>query len=250
MKRKIYGDTFYKKRDENTRYSATQILAFLFQFYKFRSAVDIGCGVGTWLSVFSEVTGSNDVYGLDGNYINSEYLQIDHSAFHPANLEKRITLPKKFDLAITLEVAEHLSPDRTISFVEDLVKMSDVILFSAAPPFQGGINHVNEQPVTYWINIFKEYGYLAYDIIRPAFWENEQVLPHYKQNSLVFINKDSDLNEDFGQISSEYIWNIIHPQLYAAKVNALREQYDRLTQRFPVNIYLTIKSFINSILSL
>lgn len=60
-----------------------------------------------------------------------------------------MTFNRRFDLAMTIEVAEHLTPVRADSFVEDLTRLSDVVLFSAAIPAQGGINHVNEQWQSY-----------------------------------------------------------------------------------------------------
>lgn len=48
--------------------------------------------------------------------------------------------------------------------------MSDVIMFSAAYTKQGGNNHINEQPHTYWAKKFISHDFVPYDIFRPVFW--------------------------------------------------------------------------------
>ena len=75
----------------------------------------------------------------------------------------------KYDLAISLEVAEHLSPSRSCGFIDDLTNLSDVVLFSAAIPMQGGTNHINEQPISYWANLFLERGFVPISCIRPKY---------------------------------------------------------------------------------
>jgi hypothetical protein len=60
-------------------------------------------------------------------------------------------------------------------------------LFSAAVPGQTGDGHVNEQWPDYWIDKFKQQGYSFADIIRPAVWENEDVLWWYAQNTFLFF---------------------------------------------------------------
>ena len=89
------------------------------------------------------------------------------------DLENNIQIESKFDLAITLEVAEHLSEIRADSFIDDLCALSDLILFSAAIPDQGGRHHINEQWQSYWEpKRFKQRGYHVYDIVRWKIWSS------------------------------------------------------------------------------
>ncbi len=92
-------------------------------------------------------------------------------------------------LAITLEVAEHLSESREEGFVNDLCNLADIVLFSAAIPHQGGDNHVNVQWQSYWSNLFSKNHYVVRDIIRPVTWNNRQVKSWYRQNCLLYVNK-------------------------------------------------------------
>ena len=122
---------------------------------------------------------------------------------------KQPKINRRFDLAICLEVAEHLSPDIGIHLVKLLTNLSDVILFSAAVPHQGGINHINEQWAEYWQEIFAEHGYEYYDVIRPKIWNNKNVKWWYKQNSFLVVKKNT-----FDFEPTKNIHNLIHPELF------------------------------------
>ena len=119
------------------------IVKHILEFINPKSVVDFGCGVGTFLKAFTEKN-INNVLGLDGPWADknlmANYLELEN--FKEVDLEKEIILDQKYDLAISLEVAEHLSESSADTLVKNLIQSSDVILFSAAIPFQGGQNHV------------------------------------------------------------------------------------------------------------
>jgi hypothetical protein len=75
--------------------------------------------------------------------------------------------PPKVDLAYCIEVAEHLSPELGKRLVEYLCNISDLVVFTAAPPGQAGTGHIHLQPKSYWIEVFNACGF-AYDDARTA----------------------------------------------------------------------------------
>jgi SAM-dependent methyltransferase len=154
-----------------------------------KSIVDAGCGDGTWLSVFREL-GIVDLVGLDGDYVDRRRLQIPLDQFRATDLSSRFELPRTFDLAVSLEVAEHLPPESAEGFVDSLTRLAPVVLFSAAIPLQGGTQHLNEQWPDYWAALFKTHDYLPIDCIRGRIWGNEQVEWYYAQNILLFARAD------------------------------------------------------------
>ena len=158
----LYDENFYLEINEGSLSSAVAILPLLADLIHPRTVADVGCGGGGWLAVWQELYGAK-IFGIDGDYVDRSQLFIAAENFHPANLEERITLTQRFDLVMSLEVAEHLTPARADSFVEDLTRLSDVILFSAAIPSQGGTNHVNEQWQSYWMKKFLRQGYVTVD---------------------------------------------------------------------------------------
>lgn len=183
------------------------------------SVVDIGCGLGTFLNVFKR-EGVVLVKGVDGPWCKTELLfqNIDQDEFIEQDMESSIKLDQRFDLAVCLEVAEHLSSHRANSFIEDLVAISDVILFSAAIPKQGGDHHLNEQWLSYWEVMFKQHDYLMYDVLRPIFWDNKKIFWWYRQNMVLFIKSGKQFPA-IELLPKNIIKNIIHPELYTTIVD-------------------------------
>ena len=183
-----YTTTFYRKQSDGSARSAARIVPLVLDLARgIQSVVDVGCGVGTFLAEFHN-HGVGFVQGFDGDYVNREMLRISEDRFGARDLSKPLHLERRFDLAISLEVAEHLPPERARSFVEDLTRLSDLILFSAAIPGQGGTHHVNEQWQDYWAGQFEEFGYHALDAIRSRLWDCDDIEPWYRQNTLLYAN--------------------------------------------------------------
>ncbi len=132
-----------------------EIVPFLIDKFHPQSVVDVGCGNGTFLSVFLE-NGIKDILGLDGGWVNRSELYIDGAFFLEKDLEKDLSINRKFDMVLCLEVAEHLSGDVADNFINNLTNLGDIIIFSAAIINQGGQNHINEQPFDYWIEKFSK----------------------------------------------------------------------------------------------
>ncbi len=150
------------------------------------SVVDIGCGAGAWLAAF-HAAGARDILGLDGG-APAETLAIAPAAFQSVDLERPIRLNRRFDLAVSLEVAEHLPPERGPGLVADLVALADLVLFSAALPGQGGTSHINERPASYWAGLFAAHCYQPRDLIRPRIWGIEKIPFWYRQNIFIYGN--------------------------------------------------------------
>ena len=142
------------------------------------SVIDVGRGVGTWLDVAREL-GVKECLGVDGAYVEREALLIPDEAFLPLDLAGpglpdavAAVRPGRFDLVMCLEVAEHLPGARAASLVEELCRLGDVILFSAAIPFQGGTGHVNEQWPEFWALHFRSHGYACFDLCERRFGQS------------------------------------------------------------------------------
>lgn len=192
--------------------AAKVIVPVLTKWLRPHSVIDVGCGTGTWLSVFKK-HGAIEILGVDGDYVNREQLTIPESNFLPKDLEQPLQLDHTFDLVVSLEVAEHLSETVAQLFVDSLCSLSDTILFSAAITAQGGQNHINEQPPKYWIQKFEEKGYQLFDVLRPMFWEHEDVDWWYKQNMMIFTKDDAVKQKLSGLLTFEGR-HIVHPVVF------------------------------------
>lgn len=185
-----YGKEFFDEMEEPNLASARAVVPIVLTFVTSRSVVDIGCGRGLWLKAFME-QGIKEVAGYDGDYVDREKLAFPSEYFHAVDLEKPVSFSQQFDLAVSLEVGEHLPSSAADVFVETLTKAAPLILFSAAIPLQGGSRHINEQWPGYWEKKFAAHGYVPVDAIRRHIWGNSQISFFYQQNILFFVRKES-----------------------------------------------------------
>lgn len=234
------------------------IVPLLVQKIKPKSVVDVGCGIGTFLNVFKK-EGVRDIVGLDGEWVNTELLKkyIDIESLKIVDLEKVLILGRRFDLAVSLEVAEHIKESSVDVFVENLVNLSDVIVFSAAFPGQGGQNHVNEQWPSYWAEKFGKHGYGFYDVLRPIFWDNKDIDIWYRQNMFLVLKESKKyIVKAFVDNNSKKLLNFVHPEIFEShlqnsdRLQKLRIEMDKVLKGkadFKTYIKLILKYLLRKI---
>ena len=194
---------------------ALEVLPFVFNYIFPKSIVDIGCGNGSWLEA-AKILGIKNVKGVDGIKADKNDLLIEEFEFLLHDLTTPLALNKKFDLAISLEVAEHLPESASDTFIANICRHSDVVLFSAAIPNQGGQFHINEQWPEYWHLKFKVHGFFAYDILRQEFWDHKNVLWWYSQNMIIYAKENAF---DQNMAPNKKVNGLVHPGSYNRKIN-------------------------------
>jgi hypothetical protein len=211
-----YTALFYASHEEETRRSAEAVLSYVIGRLQPASLVDVGCGTGVWLAVAREL-GLTDVLGIEGPWIAGLPGRDESLPIRFQNLDAPVVVDRRFDLAIALEVAEHLMPQRAAGFVADLCGLADIVLFGAAIPGQGGTHHVNEQWQSAWVERFLRNDFVVFDVIRPAFWRDERVAFWYRQNTFLFAHERAiaHMASRFGDARSGLL-DVVHPELFAA----------------------------------
>ena len=170
--------------------SARAIIQILLKNLPIASVLDIGCATGTWLKEW-KASGVADICGIDGDYVKRDQLQISPTEFVSRDLSLSFHLDRTFDLVQSLEVAEHLAAESAATFVESLTgHSSGVVLFSAAPPGQGGEFHINEKPFEYWRTLFRQRGFVPFDCIRPRIADRAEISFWYRYNVLLYVRED------------------------------------------------------------
>jgi hypothetical protein len=178
---KIYDPAFFKEWGlSNDKYvrSARQITDLLWDVYRPAKVIDLGCGCGVYADAFRRK--GAQVIAVDGVQPPSE------TAF-PGPVEIRdLTAPfdnpwGTFDLALCLEVAEHIPEELSDAFLANAAQFSDRLILSAAQPGQGGHHHVNEQPKRYWVEKLARHKF-AYN--RSA---TGRLQEFFKRNKLPFM---------------------------------------------------------------
>ena len=218
MPETAYNEAFYDQQADGSALSAKVVLDCLFERFRPASVVDVGCGVGTWLAACRDKAVPT-VVGIDGEYVDRTRMRIDCNLFRSADIADPAALAtaaggNRFDLAISLEVAEHLDPAHAGSFVESLTALSDVVLFSAAIPYQGGTHHVNEEWPEYWAILFRAQGYEVVDLFRDRLWGDRRVSFWYRQNAVLYVRRDSKAMKSFaGAVGLRFPLSAVHPEM-------------------------------------
>lgn len=225
-----YSEAFYAQYVEGMSSSARVVLGRLYSLYRPARVVDFGCGRGAWLAAAVEL-GATSVVGFDGDWIRAEALLDPRIELHTIDLEGQLPrLAPRADLAISVEVAEHVSAHRADAFVETLCAAADVVVFGGAAPNQGGTSHVNEQPASYWIAKFRAQGYDAYDVFRGALWNDTRVEWWYRQNTLLYVRRGmTGLDEAALARAVVPLVDVAHPAMVSAKVHEAEDARPKLT---------------------
>lgn len=196
--------------------SASIIAPKVLEWFAPKKVADVGCGLGTWLKAFKDL-GVEKILGIDGSHLDRKMLLVPEQNVIEHDLETPFKSSEKFDLVISLEVAEHLSDKSAATYIKTLVDLGDVVLFSAAIPNQWGQNHINEQWVEYWQEKFGKHNYQFYDVLRPIFWNEQDIKWYYRQNMFLVI-KDG-VEHPFEK--NKPILDYVHPNLFTQRMEKL-----------------------------
>lgn len=234
MKVKTVGYTSLGGWDDQAEHSASVVVPLILNLVAPQSVVDIGCGPGGWLEIFQK-NGIKDFLGMDASWVPLEKLRIPRENFIPTDLTKPLNAKRRFDLVVSLEVAEHLDAQFADTFVNSLTRLGDVILFSAAIPDQRGFQHVNEQFQDYWVEKFRACDFECYDFIRPQIWNNRSVSFYYCQNMLLFVKRGNALEgklRDLQIAPAKEMLSVVHPELYWRRAHPVKHVLRRLREKF------------------
>ncbi len=183
-----------------------------------RSLLDVGCGRGIWLRAAVDL-GISDVLGIDGADVASEILATAKTNIRFCDLSKPFSLGRRFDMALCLEVAEHLPEHSSDDLISSIVAHSDSVLFSAACPGQDGQNHINCRWPAYWQSRFNSHGFACDDSTRWQIWDNARIEPWYRQN--IFWARRDPKSAGF----EPRLKAVIHPEVHAYGVRLASKKY-------------------------
>jgi SAM-dependent methyltransferase len=212
-----YDRAFFSYIADDSLRSARVIVPLVMDLLAPKSVLDVGCGPGAWLREFAE-NGVGVIQGIDGDYLERAQLLIDPTFFVASDLTEPITLDREYDLALCIEVAEHLPPSSASMLIEELTAAAQAVMFSAAIPGQEGVNHVNEQWLDYWRVRFSTRGFTMIDVFRPRIRDDSRIASYIRQNLVLFVAdsvlasrpKLRLLAEKTGDFESEWV----HADLY------------------------------------
>ncbi len=198
------------------------------------SVLDFGCGRGDWLKAAIKL-GAKRVLGLETYALNKPDLPYEVEF---QDITEPIFLGETFDIAICVEVAEHIPTEKSDILVENIANSANIIAWSAACPGQGGCFHINEQKPLFWHEKFLKQGFICVDL-RSLFWDDKNIEPWYRQG-ILFYFKEHLVPYEFKNYIVNKPMHLIHPDVffpYSAKdehiIYSFDDEKNLIIQRFP-----------------
>lgn len=244
-----YPVSWHSKYGEMTFRSAEVILARLRQLRAFDSFLEVGCGNAHWSSAAMKL-GCSRVHAVDGPWNKPEELLIPSECYETRRIDEQFSVEGTFDLAVCLEVAEHVDQKHAMTLVSALTGASDLVLFAAAIPHQGGYGHINEQWPSWWAEKFMLKGFVPFDIVRPFAWGDDRLHYWYRQNTVLYVRQDSSekLHDELGRFlnwsADGIVRDLVHPEKYNAFAEHDQVSLGKLAAKLPRHIWGRAKSLL------
>jgi hypothetical protein len=224
----------YAQIREGAKRSAAEVVPLVFDLYNLPDArplatvVDVGGGEGWWAHEFAMHGCQCCVLdeSVEEEHDTEDGVHFDHLALDTLDAQM-VTVPPagRYDLAVCLEVAEHVPDEFGQNLVNGLCTLSDVILWSAAIPYQGGHGHINEQWPQWWADRFRiDHGLFASEVLRYEIWDDLSIEPWYRQNMLLYANEQWFEERKITYTASPR--SVVHPAIYNWRI----EERDRLNK--------------------
>ena len=154
----IYERSFYEGGGfENTERSAHAIASWMVEHLAPSSVLDLGSGPGYYLRALSAL--GIETLGVEASpsgvsATGSGVLALTYDLRQPLHLSRR------FDVVMSVEVAEHLPKRSGATLVASVCRnASNFAIFTAAPPGTPGTDHINCQDAAYWVALFSRHGF-------------------------------------------------------------------------------------------
>lgn len=217
--------------------SAAVIVPLLDRWFRPTTVVDVGAGEGWFCEAFRDRGAT--VLAIERPIPDPRAADVRFSCI---DLSRGIPAIGPFDLALCLEVAEHLPETSAEGLVDGLCGLAPVVVFSAAIPGQGGHRHVNEQWPAYWARMFEARGYIGSGALRYEIWNDARVEPWYRQNLCVYVQPGEESGNadtlelfagELGELGSGDPLPLVHPDIYGWRLSErdeARGAYDSLAR--------------------
>ena len=121
------------------------------------TVLDAGCAMGFLVEALRDR--GAEAYGIDISEYAIGEVREDIKKFCKVG-SILDPLERQYDLIITIEVMEHLTPEEGKKAIENLCRYTDDILFTSTPYDFKEATHQNVQPPEYWAEIFARNGFI------------------------------------------------------------------------------------------
>ncbi len=244
------SDYYHKKYFDSIifDYDYAPIAQAILDEYHPKTIIEFGCGNG---ELSKALAGAGLVVtALDG-YSTPDFSGFDSIEFQKVDLNNPAqaisfltSMNKKFDVAVCMEVAEHLNPDVSQQLIELLTMSSDIIIFSAAVINQDGDGHINCRSRIFWHEIFEQRGFFAADTIRQKIRENDKVGKWYRLNTIDYVKFSDQQKIKYNEVIKRLVASESESSSSYYNVEKRLQQMQRI---FNFGLIKTVFNFRNSI---
>ncbi len=189
----LYDENYYLQRREQAQRSANIMAEYIVRDLAPADVLDAGCATGDLLGALRSF--GVPARGLEYSNAALKICWVQGLTAKRFNLEKDLFSDQDHaDVIVSTEVAEHLPESAAEHYVDQLSNAGRWVVFTAAPPGQGGLDHVNEQPRAYWEEKFLRRGFQIDQDLTSAWqraWEDLPITGHYRNNLMLFRRQSS-----------------------------------------------------------
>ena len=222
--------------------------------YRPKTVLDAGCAMGLLVAALRDL--GVEAYGVDlSEYAISQVREDIRPYCAVGSLADPLpdSLPRRYDLVVSMEVLEHIPEEEGKKAVANLCAVTDQVLFCSSPDDTEDPTHINLHQPSYWCGLFAEQGFFFVGEEKPVFLTNyalffrqksvpaavelyEEKLQNYEEQVLQLSldldeiqEKNEVLTEDL-KISSEN-----QKEYQALYLDKLKE-YDALFQAYQATV--------------
>lgn len=156
MSVELYDDIFFKKRVSYNK-RAPVLIKGIIEMYHPLSYIDCGAALGDLVN--EALTQNIDAYGLEGTEACFPYLQCPKERMLIRDLTKTISFDRQFDVLTCFEVAEHIEETYVDVFIENICRLSNVLVISICDYGPTTKIHPTVKPHEWWMPKFDKLQY-------------------------------------------------------------------------------------------
>ena len=153
----MYNNEFHESIENEEQPQAVRLGEYIKAHVPCSKFLDFGCSSGIYVRELE-----NHVETLGFEFSEEAVKRAVSAKVTRCDLTLPIDLQKtESTLGLCLEVLEHIDDSSWRPVLENITKLCDRVIFSAAIPGQGGIGHINCRPKLDWIRRFHGLGWVV-----------------------------------------------------------------------------------------